>query len=65
MARKLANNYMTDLRNNREFLDSAYLNNATFNMYMQIFEDVARSMFEWVRTTRQYGRPLVRVLIIL
>lgn len=49
MAKKtLANNYITDLRNNREFLDSAYLNNATFNMYMQIFEDVARSMFEWV-----------------
>lgn len=47
MGRKLANNYVTDLRNNREFLDSAYLNSATFNMYMQIFEDIARSLFEW------------------
>ena len=48
MAKKaLANNYITNLRNNREFLDSAYLNDATMQMYMQIFEDIARSMFEW------------------
>ena len=38
MGKRLANNPITDLRNNREFLDSAYLNNATFNMYMQIFK---------------------------
>ena len=46
--RLLANNPVTNLRNNSEFLDSAYLNSQTFNMFMQIFEDVARSMFEWV-----------------
>ena len=42
MAKKYNN-----IRNNNLFIDSAILNDQTFQLYCDIFEDVARSMFEW------------------
>ena len=35
-------------RNNYKFMDSAYLNDMTFNDYLQRFTKIALSMFEWV-----------------
>ena len=35
-------------RNNQKFLDSAYLNSATYYDYLYRFEKIARSIFEWV-----------------
>lgn len=37
-----------DMRNNYKFLDSAYLNNETFMNYLERFQKVALSIFEWV-----------------
>lgn len=42
MAKKYNN-----IRNNNLFIDSAILNDQTFQLYCDIFEDIARSMFEW------------------
>ena len=39
---------MKNYRKNSKFIDSSILNSATFNDYMERFEKVARSIFEWV-----------------
>lgn len=36
-----------NIRNNNLFLDSAILNEQTFQLYCDIFEDIARSLFQW------------------
>lgn len=38
----------SNMRNNYQFVESAYLNNATFNDYLDRFKKVALSVFEWV-----------------
>lgn len=43
----MANKFFNNIRNNNLFLDSAILNDQTFQLYCDIFEDIARSMFEW------------------
>lgn len=42
MAKKYNN-----IRNNNLFIDSAILNEQTFQLYCDIFEDIARSLFQW------------------
>lgn len=42
----MKNNY-NNIRNNNLFIDSAVLNDQTFQLYCDFFEDIARSMFEW------------------
>lgn len=37
-----------NMRNNFQFVDSSYLNNATFLDYLERFKKVALSVFEWV-----------------
>ena len=37
-----------NMRNNYKFIDSSYLNDETFNDYLDRFQKVALSIFEWV-----------------
>ena len=40
-------NAINNLRNNNLFIDSAILNDQTFQFYCDMFEDIARSLFQW------------------
>lgn len=42
----MAKNY-TNIRNNNLFIDSAIFNDQTFQLYCDLFEDIARARFQW------------------
>lgn len=42
----MAKNY-TNIRNNNLFIDSAVFNDQTFQLYCDLFEDIARARFQW------------------